>query len=59
MGKNYLSEGKEFLRKYLYFDINSNFLIPISLKPDGVNLWYLCGEKLGFFGRNRIQSLKY
>ena len=25
---------------------NSNFLIPISLQPDGVNLWYF---KLGLF----------
>ena len=29
------------------FSKNSNFLIPISLQPDGVNLWYLGYKNTG------------
>ena len=35
-----LSEKLKQMERNLVFAVNSNFLIPISLQPDSVNLWF-------------------
>ena len=55
LGGNFFERGKDFSIKELSFAINSNFLIPISFKPDSVNLI----SNLGFFIVHKIHSMKY
>jgi len=47
--------GRSWERNWV-FATNSEFLIPISLEPNVVNLWYF---KLIIIWSNRIHSLKY
>ena len=55
LGKLILKGGKIFQERNLVFAKNSNFLIPISLKLDGVNII----SNLGCFTVHRTHSLKY
>ena len=41
-------------RKNQVFATNSNFLIPVSLQPDGVNLWIRRATKGGLIGQDPL-----